>query len=322
MFIKMSRIVVALGGNALQANSKNKSAEAQLITCYQTAKSIVDLVEEGNEIIVTHGNGPQIGQIIATYEKVALFDKSNVVMPFPECGAMSQGYIGYHLQQALKKELKTRGLNNQVATIITQVVVDKDDVAFKNPTKPIGSFFKQEQAETMMSQTGYLMKEDAGRGWRRVVASPLPKAIVEEEVIKTLVGAGHIVITVGGGGIPVIEKDDGVLEGVAAVIDKDFASEKVAEIIDADVLLILTAVEKVSINFNKVNQENISKMDINDVYKYIKEKQFAPGSMLPKVKAAVMFAESKKGRKALITSLEKVKEALHGKTGTIITEKE
>lgn len=317
----MSKIVVALGGNALQENPKDKSAEAQLLTCYKTAKSIVDLVELGNEIIVTHGNGPQIGQIIATYEKAALVDKSIGLMPFPECGAMSQGYIGYHLQQALRKELKERGLNNQVATVITQVVVDKDDAAFKNPTKPIGSFFKPEQAETMMSETGYIMKEDAGRGWRRVVASPIPKAIVEEKLIKTLVGAGHIVITVGGGGIPVIEKNDGNLEGVAAVIDKDFASEKIAEIIYADILLILTAVEKVAINFNKENQKNILEMDIKDAYKYIKEGQFAPGSMLPKIKAAVMFAESKKGRKAIITSLEKVKEALHGKTGTIISDK-
>jgi carbamate kinase len=317
----MSRIVVALGGNALQANPKDNSAKAQLITCYETAKSIVNLVEEGNEIIVTHGNGPQVGQIISTYEIAALSDKSKTVMPFPECGAMSQGYIGYHLQQAIKKELIKRGIDKQVATIITQVVVDKDDVGFKNPTKPIGSFFSKEQAEIMMSKTGYLMKEDAGRGWRRVVASPLPITIVEEKVIKTLVEKGHIVITVGGGGIPEIENNDGTLQGIAAVIDKDFASEKLAEIIDADILLILTGVEKVAINFNKENQENISKIDIDEAYKYIKEGQFAAGSMLPKIKAAVMFAESKNGRQSLITSLEKVKEALQGKTGTIISKK-
>ncbi|MHC6180056.1 carbamate kinase [Clostridium sp. JNZ X4-2] len=316
----MSRIVVALGGNALQANPKDNSAESQLKTCYRTAKSIVDLVEEGNEIVVTHGNGPQIGQIIATYETAALADRSKGVMPFQECGAMSQGYIGYHLQQALKKELKRRGMSNQAATVITQVIVDKDDAAFKNPTKLIGSFFTRKQAERMMSKINCLMKEDAGRGWRMVVPSPLPKTIVEEEVIKTLVGAGHIVITVGGGGIPVIEKDDGSLEGVAAVIDKDYASEKVAEIIDADTLLILTAVEKVAINFNKKNQKNISAMSVKDAYKYMKEGQFAPGSMLPKVKAAVMFAESKKGKKAIITSLEKIKEALCGGTGTVISD--
>lgn len=317
----MSRIVVALGGNALQANTEDKSAKAQLITCYQTAKSIVDLVEDGNEIIVTHGNGPQIGQIIETYENAALADISRIVMPFPECGAMSQGYIGYHLQQALKKEFKERGLDNQAATVITQVVVDKDDDAFKNPTKPIGSFFNQEQAKTIMAETGYIMKEDAGRGWRRVVASPIPKTVVEEEVIKTLVVAGYVVITVGGGGIPVIEKNDGSIEGVAAVIDKDFASEKIAEIIDADILLILTAVERVSINFNKEDQEDILEMDTKDAINYINQGQFAPGSMLPKVKAAIMFAESKKGRRAIITSLDKVKEALNGKTGTIISDK-
>lgn len=315
----MSRIVVALGGNALQTNPKDNSAEAQLITCYETAKSIVDLVEEGNEIIITHGNGPQVGQIISTYETAALIDESKAVMPFPECGAMSQGYIGYHLQQAIKRELIKRKIDKQVATIITEVVVDKEDDGFKNPTKPIGSFFSKEEAETIMSKTGYLMKEDAGRGWRRVVASPLPKTIVEEEVIKTLVKEGHIVITAGGGGIPEIQNSDGTLDGVAAVIDKDFASEKVAEIIDADILLILTGVEKVAINFNKENQQNLPKMDINQAYKYIEEGQFAPGSMLPKIKAAVMFVESKQGRKSLITSLDKVKEALHGKTGTIIT---
>ncbi|MEY8001097.1 carbamate kinase [Clostridium sp. Mt-5] len=316
----MSRIVVALGGNALQSDPKDNSSESQLRTCCKTAKSIADLLEEGNEIVITHGNGPQIGQIISAYETAALADKSKDVMPFQECGAMSQGYIGYHLQQALKKELKKRGMNNEVATVITQVAVDRDDAAFKNPTKSIGSFFTQKQAEAIIFETNCLMKEDAGRGWRRVVPSPLPKTIVEEEVIKTLVGAGHIVITVGGGGIPVIEKDDGSFEGVAAVIDKDYASEKVAEIIDADILLILTAVDKVAINFNKKNQENISRMNIKDAYKYIEEKQFAPGSMLPKVKAAVMFAESKKGKKFIITSLGKLKEALCGITGTVISD--
>ena len=317
----MSRIVVALGGNALQANPKDKSAKAQLLTCIDTAKSIVDLVEEGNEIIITHGNGPQIGQIISTYETAALADKSYELMPFPECGAMSQGYIGYHLQQAIKIELIKRRINKQVDTVITGVVVDMEDDGFKNPTKPIGSFYSKEQAEKIISKTGYLMKEDAGRGWRRIVPSPLPKRIVEEEVIRTLVEAGHIVITVGGGGIPQIENSDGILQGVDAVIDKDFASEKVAEIINADILLILTAVEKVAINFNKENQEDITRMDIEAAYKYINAGEFAAGSMLPKIKAAVMFAESKQGRQALITSLEKVKGALHGDTGTVIKNK-
>ncbi|AGY74650.1 carbamate kinase [Clostridium autoethanogenum] len=318
----MLKIVVSLGGNALQKNPKDKSAEAQLKTCKDTAKSIVDLIEDGNEIIITHGNGPQIGQIIFAYEKAQREDELNHVMPFPECGAMSQGYIGYHLQQALKQELKRRGISKQVATVITQVVVDKDDSGFKNPTKPIGSFFTRKQAEKLMKDNGYSMKEDAGRGWRRVVASPMPKSIVEDEIIKTLVKSGHVVITVGGGGVPVIEKDGDTIEGVAAVIDKDFASEKIAEIIDADILLILTAVEKVAINFNKGNQKDLLQMDTEDAHKYIDEGQFAPGSMLPKVRAAVMFAESKKGRRTIITSLEKVKEALHGKTGTVITNKQ
>ncbi|QXE17675.1 carbamate kinase [Clostridium sp. 001] len=318
----MLKIVVSLGGNALQKNPKDKSAEAQLKTCQDTAQSIVDLIEDGNEIIITHGNGPQIGQIIFAYEKSQREDALNPIMPFPECGAMSQGYIGYHLQQALKQELKRRGISKQVATVITQVVVDKDDSGFKNPTKPIGSFFTKQQAEKLMKDNGYSMKEDAGRGWRRVVASPMPKSIVEDEIIKTLVKSGHVVITVGGGGVPVIEKDDDTIEGVAAVIDKDFASEKVAEIIDADILLILTAVEKVAINFNKDNQKDLLQMDTGDAHKYIDEGQFASGSMLPKVRAAVMFAESKKGRQTIITSLEKVKEALHGKTGTVITNKQ
>lgn len=317
----MSRIVVALGGNALQANPKDKSAESQLEACHETAKAMAELIEEGNEIIITHGNGPQIGQIIAAYETSAVLDKLKPVMPFPECGAMSEGYIGYHLQQAIEQELKRHGITKQVATVITQVIVDKDDTGFKNPTKPIGSFFTQEQANMIMSEKGFIMKEDAGRGWRRVVASPMPKSIVEYKIIKTLVESGHIVIAAGGGGIPVIEKSDRSLEGVPAVIDKDFASEKIAELIDADTLLILTGVEKVAINFNKYNQKNISKMNIQKTKKYIADGQFAAGSMLPKIRAAVMFAESKEGRKSIITSLQRAKEALQGKTGTLICEK-
>ncbi|QCX34194.1 carbamate kinase [Caloramator sp. E03] len=315
----MARIVVALGGNALQANPKDISAEAQLETCHATSKAIVDLIEDGHEVIIAHGNGPQVGQIIATYEAANSIDETKPVMPFPECGAMSQGYIGYHLQQAIRQEMKNRGINKQVAAIVTQVVVDKDDPGFKNPTKPVGSFFTQEQAKKLIEEKGYIMKEDAGRGWRRVVASPMPKAVVEEEIVRTLVEAGHIVITVGGGGVPVIEKEDGSLEGVPAVIDKDLASEKIAEILDADELVILTAVEQVAINFNKPNQKNLSSMTIEEAEMYMMEGHFAPGSMLPKVKAAVMFAQSKKGRKAIITSLEKARDALKGKTGTVIT---
>ncbi|MBZ4662677.1 MAG: arcC [Caloramator sp.] len=314
----MARIVVALGGNALQANPKDISAEAQLETCHHTAKAIVDLIEDGHEVIIAHGNGPQVGQIVATYEAANAQDSSKPVMPFPECGAMSQGYIGYHLQQAIREEMLKRDIKKSVAAVVTQVVVDKNDPGFKNPTKPVGSFFTEEQAKVLMAEKGYVMKEDAGRGWRRVVPSPMPVAVVEEPIIKTLVEAGHVVITVGGGGVPVIMKEDGTLEGVAAVIDKDLASEKIAELLDADELVILTAVEKVAINFNKPDQKDLDTLTIKEAERYIEEGHFAPGSMLPKVKAAMMFANSKEGRKAIITSLEKAREALKGLTGTVV----
>ena len=314
----MARIVVALGGNALQANPKDISAEAQLITCRETAKAIVDLIEDGHKVIIAHGNGPQVGQIVATYEAAASIDEKKPVMPFPECGAMSQGYIGYHLQQSIRQELLKRGINKKVAALITQVVVDKNDPGFKNPTKPVGSFFTEEQAKKLIAEKGYTMKEDAGRGWRRVVPSPMPVSVVEEDIIKTIVDAGHVVITVGGGGIPVVENEDGSLTGVAAVIDKDLASEKIAELLNADELVMLTAVDQVAINFNKPDQKNLLNMTVDEAYEYMKQGHFAPGSMLPKVKAAVMFAESKSGRKSVITSLSKARQALLGKTGTTI----
>lgn len=314
----MARIVIALGGNALQSNTKDASAETQLKTCMETSKPIVDLIQDGHEVVIAHGNGPQVGQIVATYEGAASADSSNLVMPFPECGAMSQGYIGYHLQQAIREEMRRRNINKSVAAVVTQVVVDKNDPGFKNPTKPVGSFYTEEQAEKLMTEKGYTMKEDAGRGYRRVVASPMPIAVVEEPIVKTLLDAGHVVITVGGGGVPVIQREDGSLEGIPAVIDKDLASEKIAELLDADELVILTAVEKVAINFNKPNQKNLDLMTVEEAKKYITEEHFAPGSMLPKVKAAVMFAESKPGRKSIITSLEKAREALDGKSGTVI----
>lgn len=314
----MSRIVVALGGNALQANPKDISAEAQIITCRETAKAIVDLIEDGHEVIIAHGNGPQVGQIVATYEAAASIDEKKPVMPFPECGAMSQGYIGYHLQQSISQELLKRGINKKIAALITQVVVDKNDPGFKNPTKPVGSFFTEEQAKKLIAEKGYTMKEDAGRGWRRVVPSPMPVSVVEEDIIKTIVDAGHVVITVGGGGIPVIENEDGTLTGVAAVIDKDLASEKIAELLNADELVMLTAVDQVAINFNKPDQKNLLNMTVDEAYEYMKQGHFAPGSMLPKVKAAVMFAASKSGRKSVITSLSKARQALFGKTGTTI----
>jgi len=314
----MSRIVIALGGNALQANPKDTTAEAQLITAKETSQAIVDLIQEGHEVIVAHGNGPQVGQIVATYEIAAYVNENNPIMPFPECGAMSQGYIGYHLQQAIREELKKRSINKEVATVITQVVVDKDDEGFKNPTKPVGSFFTEEQAQKLIQEKGYAMKKDSNRGWRRVVPSPMPVSVVEEPIIRTLVDAGHVVITVGGGGIPVIDKGNGILEGVPAVIDKDFASCKIAQLLNADTFIVLTAVEQVAINFGKPDQKNLSNLTLSDAEKYIREGHFAPGSMLPKVKAAMNFVESKEGRKAIITSLEKAKESINGLTGTTI----
>lgn len=308
-----------MGGNALQADTTDKSALSQLRTAKETSIPIVDLIEEGHQVIIAHGNGPQVGQIVATYEAASNENSINSIMPFPECGAMSQGYIGYHLQQSIREELVKRNLGNSVGTIVTQVIVDEQDPAFKNPTKPIGSFYSKEEALEMETKYGFVMKEDSGRGYRRVVASPEPIDVVESPIIKTLVNEGHVVITVGGGGIPVVKKEKGALEGIPAVIDKDFASEKIAEILDADLLIILTAVEKVAINFGKANQEELSQITVEEAYKYIEEGHFAPGSMLPKIKAALKFVESGQNRKALITSLEKAKEGIAGDTGTIIS---
>lgn len=319
MVQQKSRIVLALGGNALQADHKDTSAEAQLKTSRETAKSIVNLIEAGHEVILAHGNGPQVGQIVATYEGASQQKEGFPLMPFPECGAMSQGYIGYHLQQAIREELRSRGIEKCVAAIVTQVVVDGKDEAFLNPTKPVGSFYTEAEAKILMEEKGYTMKEDAGRGWRRVVPSPIPIDVVEAPAVKSMVDAGHVVITVGGGGVPVVEQD-GKLQGIAAVIDKDFASEKVAEILDADYLIILTAVEKAAINFNTPQQIELGEVTVSQMKQYIDEGHFAPGSMLPKIKAAVKFVESKPGRKALITSLEKAMEGVSGKTGTIIVE--
>ncbi|WP_432402867.1 carbamate kinase [Wukongibacter sp. M2B1] len=306
------RIVVALGGNAL-----GKTPAQQLSLVKDTAKPIVDLIEKGNEVIIAHGNGPQVGMINLAMETASKTEASTPEMPFPECGAMSQGYIGYHLQNAIREELLNRGNSKPVATVVTQVIVDKDDPAFENPTKPIGAFYTEEEAKKLEEEKGYIVREDAGRGWRRVVPSPIPVDVAEKETVKTLVENGHIVITVGGGGIPVVAEGNSLV-GVPAVIDKDFASEKIAEILDADYLIILTAVEKVAINFGKPNQEVLSEMNLADAERYIKEGHFAPGSMLPKVKAAMKFAASKEGRKALITALEKAGEGIEGKTGTLV----
>lgn len=311
------KIVLALGGNALQLDTKDKSCESQLKTCMETAKSIVDLIEEGHIISVVHGNGPQVGQIVAAVEAAQKFDASNVLFPFDVCGAFSQGYIGYHLQNAIGEELRNRGINKSVATIVTQVVVDKDDDGFQNPTKPIGSFYTKEEAEKLEGEHGYIMKEDAGRGYRRVVASPKPIDIIEKDIIKALVDTGSVVISCGGGGIPVIREGTRV-KGVAAVIDKDFAAEKLAEILGADVLLILTGVDRVCVNFNKPNQKELVQITSDEVDTYIAQGQFAPGSMLPKVEACKKFITNNKDKSAIIVSLSKAKEALNGMSGTKI----
>ena len=306
------RIVIALGGNAL-----GNTATEQLALVSNTAKAIVDLIAEGNEVVIAHGNGPQVGMINLGLSTAAEAGAIKADMPFPECGAMSEGYIGYHLQQAIGNELASRGMDKPVATIVTQTVVSKDDPAFQNPTKPVGAFYDKETADRIAAEKGYTMVEDAGRGYRQVVPSPKPFDIVEAESIKALFNAGHVVIAVGGGGIPVVRKD-GKVYGTPAVIDKDFGSELLAELLDADVLVILTAVEKVAINFNKPDQKGLDDLTPAQAKVYMDENQFAKGSMLPKVQAAVKFAESKPGRTALITLLEKAKDGIAGKTGTRI----
>ncbi len=307
------RIVVALGGNAL-----GKTPEQQLELVKHTAKTIVDLAAEGYEVVIGHGNGPQVGMINLAMEFSSTNGGGTPSMPFAECGAMSQGYIGYHLQQAIQTELAARGIKKSCATVVTQVVVDENDPGFKNPTKPIGSFYSKEEADKIASEKGYVFVEDAGRGYRRVVPSPLPKRIVELDVVNQLIAAGDIVITVGGGGIPVVETAEG-LKGVAAVIDKDRSSALLAESVHADKLIILTAVDRVCINYNKPDQKELAEMDIAQARQYIAEKQFAPGSMLPKVESCIAFVESVgAGHTALITSLERAAEALKGVTGTIV----
>jgi carbamate kinase len=310
----LTRVVIALGGNALQESGSPATAEEQLRVVSKTCETLADISCQGYEIAIVHGNGPQVGRILLASEYAK---DVTPAMPFDVCGAMSQGYIGYHIQQSLRKELRKRNRNVPVATIVTQVVVDKDDEAFKNPTKPIGLFYLKEEADKIAKEQGFVMKEDSGRGWRRVVPSPMPAEIVEVDTIERL-WSSTIVIMCGGGGIPVIEDGEGGYTGVAAVIDKDLAAERLAEAINADILLILTEVEKVAINFNKPDQKNLSEISCDEAKQYMAEGHFAPGSMLPKVKAAVMFAESKPGRKSIITSLYSANEALKGESGTLI----
>ena len=305
---KNRSIVVALGGNAL-----GKNPEEQLKLVKNTAKSIVDLISEGYNVVVSHGNGPQVGMINLAFEE----SKDTPNMPFAECGAMSQGYIGYHLQQAIQAELKARGINKGCASVITQVLVDKKDPAFNKPDKPVGSFYTKKEAEKIASERGYTFTEDAGRGYRRVVPSPKPIEIVELDLIKDLLDQGNIVIVSGGGGIPVV-KENGTLKGVAAVIDKDRSSSLLARKLDADILLILTTVEKVSIKYNTVDQINIHNLEVSEAKKYIKNGEFAKGSMLPKVESCIDFCEYKEGGVGIITSLDCAKEAINEETGTII----
>ena len=306
----MARIVIALGGNAL---GNTPYEQLKLVT--ETAKPIVDLIAQGNEVVIAHGNGPQVGMINLGMATAAEAKAIKSDMPFPECGAMSQGYIGYHLQNAIGNELAARGMSKDVATVVTQVLVDENDPAFQNPTKPIGAFYDKETADRIAAEKGYTMVEDAGRGYRQVVPSPKPVDVIEKNMVRTLIEAGNVVITVGGGGIPVVRKD-GKLYGVPAVIDKDFASAKLAELVHADALVILTAVDRVCINWGKPDQKSLDEMSVEEAEKYCGEGHFAPGSMLPKVKAAISFAKT--GGNAIIASLENAGAAVKGESGTVV----
>lgn len=309
----MSKIVIALGGNAL---GNQPSEQIELVK--ETVKPIVELIKQGHQVVISHGNGPQVGMINNAFEAARKAGVLKHGMPFPECGAMSQGYIGYHLQNALLRELALQKVSKQCVTLVTQVVVDPNDPAFQIPTKPIGPFYSQKEAETIAEATGYTMKEDSNRGYRRVIASPKPIGVVEIDAIRNLVDNDFVIITVGGGGIPVVASGDGY-EGVAAVIDKDFASRKLAELLDADFLFILTAVDCVSLNYGKPNQVDLRELNVEDAKRFVKEGHFAKGSMLPKVEAAIEFAEGKAGRVALIGALDKASLAIEGKSGTRIT---
>ena len=312
--MKTEKIVIALGGNALGSNLPEQAAAVR-----QTAGAIADLIQEGHQVVVAHGNGPQVGMIQNAMTELTRSDPGKYIpCPLSVCVAMSQGYIGYDLQNALREELLNRGIEKGVATVLTQVQVDPDDPAFQNPTKPIGAFMSKDEADKLVAERGYNVIEDAGRGYRRVVASPRPQSIVEIESIRDMVDAGLVVVACGGGGIPVYPTEGNHLKGAAAVIDKDFASAVLAQQLNADALIILTAVEKVAINFGKPDEQWLDALSPDEARKYMDEGHFAPGSMLPKVQAAVQFAESAPGRTALITLLEKAKAGINGETGTRI----
>lgn len=308
----MSRIVLALGGNAL-----GNTPQKQLELVKNTSRAIADIIELGHEVVVVHGNGPQVGMIHLAMSIAAGEDEKIPLMPYPECGAMSQGYIGYHLQQSIGYELALRKIEKPVAAIITQVVVNETDPAFKNPTKPVGRFYTKEESDIIAASNGAVFIEDAGRGYRQVVASPSPERIVEIDTVKKLVEAGEIVITVGGGGIPIIETAEGP-KGVMAVIDKDKSAALLAKELDADMLFILTAVEKVCLDYNTEAQKELDTLTVSEAKVYIEEGHFAKGSMLPKIEACLDFLENKPGAKAVISSLESAKPAIEGKTGTVL----
>lgn len=307
----MSKIVIALGGNAL-----GKTPSEQLSILEGVSKVIVDLIEKGNKVILTHGNGPQVGQISLAMEYASNGSAATPSMPFAECGSMSEGYIGYHIEQSIMNELNKRGIDKSIVALITEVLVDKNDGCFENPTKPIGMFYTKEEASVIESEKGYIFKEDAGRGYRRVVPSPIPKKILNDKVIKKLVEAGVIVICAGGGGVPVIMENN-LLKGVDAVIDKDKSASLLAKEVDADVLLILTAVDKVCLNYNKENMTELDTITVEEARKYISDGEFAPGSMLPKIEACINFVENS-NKTAIITSLECASDALEYKNGTVI----
>ena len=309
------RIVIALGGNALGNNLPEQMKAVKI-----TSKAIVDLIEDGHEVIVCHGNGPQVGMIQNAMTELTRSDPEKYIpCPLSVCVAMSQGYIGYDLQNGLREEMLNRGIDKGAATVLTQVEVDPNDPAFQNPTKPIGAFMTEAEARSLEKERDYNIVEDAGRGWRRVVASPKPVGIVEIDTIRSLVNTGHVVVACGGGGIPVFKTGGNHLKGAAAVIDKDFAAALLARQLEADLLIILTAVEKVALHFGKPDQQWLDRLTPETARQYILDGEFAPGSMLPKVEAALAFAESAPGRAALITLLEKARDAIHGKTGTLIS---
>lgn len=308
------KIVVALGGNAIL--SKDASAQAQQKALEDTAAYLVQFIENGDELIITHGNGPQVGNLLL--QMAAADSEKNPAFPLDSAVAMTEGSIGYWLQNAMGNALRAKGIKKTIASVVTQVVVDKNDQAFVNPTKPIGPFLSEEDAKKEMAATGAKFKEDAGRGWRKVVPSPIPVAISEIDVIKNLVDNGYIVVSAGGGGVPVID-EGGQLKGVEAVIDKDFASQTLAEDVDADIFLVLTGVDNVYVNFNKENQEKLEHVTVEEMKKHIEDKQFAPGSMLPKVQAAIKFVEHSKNGKAIITSLENIQQVIEADGGTVIT---